>query len=367
LTDSPELLLSTLNGKKATDYPAVLHLQDAYYLALEMYPNAPSPTQDVKKRLLMDIGPLSVSYNSSDGQPDEDGNPTPNYYDEENHSYFNPNPDSANHAVLLVGWDDEFPVEKFNGLDSGKPENPGAWLYQNSWGTEWGEGGYFWISYEDKSLHDGVAYIAERSDNYVHNYGYDELGWCASVGENGAGWMGNVFQAEGSESLKAVAFYTTDNNAEYEISIYTDLKAPNNPASGVLQAKKQGSESYAGYHTVKLDTGVPLKKGSHFAVVVKAVTPGYNFPLALENQLEGYSDGAVSNAGESFYSSDGASWRDIVNDGNFCVKAFTIDIPDVPDDSSDSSDSGCNSALGVMALFAVAALFAMHRKAGTEK
>ena len=39
-----------------------------------------------------------------------------------------------NHDVALVGWD-----------DSKGPH--GAWIMRNSWGAEWGEGGYAWIAY----------------------------------------------------------------------------------------------------------------------------------------------------------------------------------------------------------------------------
>jgi C1A family cysteine protease len=41
-----------------------------------------------------------------------------------------------NHAVLVVGWDDDM----CNG--------EGAWRCKNSWGPNWGDSGYFWIHYD---------------------------------------------------------------------------------------------------------------------------------------------------------------------------------------------------------------------------
>ncbi len=61
------------------------------------------------------------------------------------------------HAVVVCGWDD------FKGSN-------GAFLVKNSWGTEWGEDGYFWISYldmaNDGKVHFG-GYPAYASGGYV--------------------------------------------------------------------------------------------------------------------------------------------------------------------------------------------------------
>ena len=60
---------------------------------------------------------------------------------------------SADHAITIVGWDDAKETQ-----DS---ENPGAYLVMNSWGTDWGEEGLFWIAYDDASLLNPAVFIME--------------------------------------------------------------------------------------------------------------------------------------------------------------------------------------------------------------
>lgn len=60
------------------------------------------------------------------------------------------------HAMAIVGWDDNFSKDRFKGNGTGegieKPLHDGAYLVLNSWGEWWGEGGYFWVSYDEYNV-----------------------------------------------------------------------------------------------------------------------------------------------------------------------------------------------------------------------
>ena len=84
----------------------------------------------------------------------------------------------------------------------------------------------------------------------------------------------------------------------------------------------------SGYHTINLSSGVQLKADQKFSVILKLTNSKYNYPIAVESPISGYSSKAKANAGESFVSSDGNSWKDITTDSsysntNVCIKAFT--------------------------------------------
>ena len=61
------------------------------------------------------------------------------------------------HAVSIIGWDDNYSKENFVSPTGRKPEHDGAYIAANSWGTEWGDKGCFYISYEDCSVHNGLS------------------------------------------------------------------------------------------------------------------------------------------------------------------------------------------------------------------
>ena len=182
-------------------------------------------------------------------------------------------------------------------------------------------GGYFWLSYE-QFIQGGSAFIAERNTPNMRHYGYDDLGYCSAKKYS---WGANIFKTVNKiEALKEVGFYTTYNNMDYEVYVYTHgNKFPSSPVSGSLAVTTKGKIEYAGYHTVKLPESVRLNKGNYFSVVVKFSKSS----IAVESKVKWYSENALVNQHESYFSQDGKKWTDgatLSDKSNACIKAFTI-------------------------------------------
>jgi C1A family cysteine protease len=275
-------------------------------------------------------------------------------------SYYAEYPDWVNHAITLIGWDDTYSRDKFltvpvdyegntlmwnddNTPYVSVPPGDGAFIAKNSWGTGFGEKGFFYISYYDPMIGftENTVFTAEPLKNLKQVYQYDDLGWVYNLRpaavDSDTAWFGNVFRAQERASVAAVSFYTTAENSEYTVSVYTDpTHGPINPAGPV--STRIGSFELTGYHTVDLDPTVLVNLGQKFSVVVKIRTPDNYFPVAIELGSPGFLTGkAVAHPGESYISSDGSTWEDTTElipdypNINVCLKAFTVPAIPPPD------------------------------------
>ncbi len=257
----------------------------------------------------------AASYNSSDFTY---------YYDDPDHSF-----NDSNHAVVIVGWDDDKYV-----ADAPEGSRYGAFIVRNSWGTGWGEDGYFYVSYHDESFgFTTLAYFddwAESAFSFDTVYAYDDLGRTGAVGYGtSVAWGANWFVPAQDERLTAVGFYAMDSPTGYEIYIYEEFDGS---SFSDLQATRTGSVPHPGWYTVELDTAVDLLQGDGFGVVIKFTTDDYGYPVPLETDIPGYSSGATASPGQSYFSSGGTSWTDVTSVGgwedyNVCIKAFCSDPP----------------------------------------
>lgn len=247
-------------------------------------------------------------------------------YNTNTYAFFKAYPVSANHAVAIVGWNDQY--SRTNFAASSQPSGDGAFIVRNSWGTSWGTGGYFYVSYYDTVFARSSSYLflnAEATNLYNQVYQYDPLGWVDSLGYSSTtAWGANIFTVTNSGELNAVSFYAGSTNAGYEIFVYADVSS-SPPRSGSLRADQTGALTNAGYYTITLSSPIALSAGRSFSVVVKFTTPSYSYPIPVEYALAGYSSQATAAPGQSFISSDGSTWTDATSYDstmNVCIKAF---------------------------------------------
>lgn len=278
--------------------------------------------------------------------------------------------DGTYHAVNIIGWDDDFSAENFNTA----PEGNGAWLVKNSWGTTWGDCGYFWISYYDTSILEFYCLHTESSEKHDAIYQHDTYGFWSAFSleeEDDDVYVANVFTAEKDTYLTSVMLCTALCDENYQIQIYKDVSVSSHtkkikPASGTLASETSGMLSNTGYHTIDLETPVALQAGETFSIVVYlSGSSGQHITCeAYAKYTMTYPDGSIDidasvltedmirsdfHENESFYSSDGKKWYDIYDEdtmtqeytlesadgeiavslyfmmGNFCIRGLTQD------------------------------------------
>jgi predicted outer membrane repeat protein len=279
-----------------------IHIQDVIFI-----PNSEIPNGTQMKLAIMKYGSLDVSFFGQSTFDEE--NP---YYNPETYAQYADVPEAANHEVSIIGWDDNFPKEKF--LIT--PPGDGAWIIKNSYGDEWGDNGFLYVSYYDQTL---IAYtpgkvtdyaaatIIENTVPYNKNYQYD-ITWLSNFepSDGNISYM-NVFEALDDDLIAAVGTYFNQSGVNYTVEIYVNDE---------LKLTQTGVSPYVGYHTIKLDSYIPIKKGDVFKA---AITSNWVPYLLLEDTRVHYTQNI------SYVSFDGKTWQDAYDLGYIaCLKVYTV-------------------------------------------
>jgi len=244
------------------------------------------------------------------------------YYNAEKASYYYNGKEIINHDVVIVGWDDNYSKDNFKT----KPLKNGAFIVKNSYGTAFGNQGYFYISYEDK--HVGTQNIAftrvDTTTKYTTIYQSDWLGYIGQIGYGeDTAYFSNVYEAKVQEDLKAVAFYATGENTNYEVYVVPQFKSSVDFSK--MKLVKRGHLDFAGYYTIDFET--PEVVLGTFAVVVKITTPNSRYPVAAEfmKSLSWLKTVDITD-GIGYMSYDGLLWErtETELESNVCLKAFTV-------------------------------------------
>lgn len=239
------------------------------------------------------------------------------------------------HTVCIVGWDDTFPASSFK--EGYQPPGDGAWIIKNSWGTEWGMDGYFYLSYYDKDIRNLETFTFVHPDDvkdidYLNILQYDLMPATilSSTLFDEPVYMGNVFMIDEDSVLQYVSVMTGDLNAQVTVSIYLLNEDAAAPTDGLMLASVTESFLYAGYHRISLPENLVLKTGDRIGITVLERVPGEEqIRYALVNTSnvgKKYAEEAAQdpkinseknmyyiakvNPGESFVQFSGEEWMD---------------------------------------------------------
>jgi len=267
---------------------------------------------DYLKNVLYNLKkPLYVSIQVGNGTAGESGE---SVWEDNTTSYFCQKKSdgsgcSPNHAVVIVGWDDDYEAQG----------QRGAFIVRNSWGVNWGESGYFYVPYNDDSiaLNGTIAYFKDNPDNelkinkiYQHNKFTPVYGW-GNSGDDPM-WGANKFVFTKPAKVKAIGFYARKQDTSYEIKLF---KTITNSDGDITFSNQVGTTQASnapisrGWHTIVLNTPVDIKQGETLIVQVKFSNPT-GWPLAIEGDVNGYMN-ADSGVGQSFWSSNGEVFEDV--------------------------------------------------------
>ena len=229
-------------------------------------------------------------------------------------SYYYNGVEDSNHAVAIVGWDDNYSRNNFRNA----PMGDGAWIVRNSWGPSWGDNGYFYVSYYDSKfaeINEATSYTFILNDTVPLNRNYQyEITYTSQVtpdNESNEACYKNVFISQGDENLAAVSTYFID-GCDYNVSIYIN---------NTFVTSKAGN-SDRGYYTIYLDNMVGLNKDDIVTVEFNC-TNFKNGVGVIPCSDKSLNANLYLKQGVSYYW-NGFKWIDFYSiDAVGCIKMFT--------------------------------------------
>ena len=239
-------------------------------------------------------------------------------------SYYYGYTHEANHAITVIGWDDNYNASNFKS----KPLRNGAWICRNSWGTNMFDDGYFYISYADGSFGCAACFEAALADESDNIYFYDHFNGLSDFNANYD--AANVFTAcgckEGSEDIYAISMIMDGHKGDQaRFRVYKYLTDPNIPDSCTDFEEFTVTLSSNGYQYIYIDlqkdcniSPIHLQEGDVFSIMMM-----HSERLSVKACCE-----INSLPGESFYRAEQngklTEWEQADN-FNFCFKVFTKD------------------------------------------
>jgi len=266
------------------------------------------------KKAIIDHGGIAAAINMGEYEQ---------YYNSSEYTYYYGGNDYADHAVLIIGWDDNKTVT--GGSSSPGGTHTGAWLIKNSWGDDFGDNGYAWVSYEDHAIGVVSAYWPSNEDpgEYDNIYYYDKLGaiWTVSGAEDG-GYGLVKFEASGKEHVKKVGTWIVAQAITIDIEIY-DTKNGSS-LSDLRYSETNIRCPHYGYYTV--DVSAIVEDDFYVKIRYNCSYRGDIIPIEVE--VTDYALPVIERD-LCWVSSDGEEWTEVgygIEDYEYdlCIKAYTV-------------------------------------------
>ncbi len=228
---------------------AILRLKGAYAF--------PAADRNMLKRMVLQYGAVGITYCSSLG-----------YYEYDTAAQYCPDDMRADHAVTVIGWDDDYRKENFRT----QPESDGAWLVQNTWGTVFGDQGFFWLSYEDASIAETAYVLEAAADSCSYIYQCDNTILDGSEMAEGKLQVANCYTLESvrgcEEILRAVNITVPTGGMEYRLELYDLTGGKSIGEQSLLTEPVTGQIAFPGNITIELPDGVVLPYGARVGVAL---------------------------------------------------------------------------------------------------
>jgi len=247
----------------------------------------------------------------------------------------------VDHAVSIIGWDDDYSIDHFN--ETLRPSSPGAWIVRNSWGENleydlvefkeelfsfytndcismgWysaseipdafiesigyiisgdkilipiGDNGYMYISYEDCNVGTTLYGIVKATDevNYDYIYQYDELYPAIEITlEESSTYLCNIFEKQSLEKeyLTGVALTAPET---YTCKVYVNPNGSEKEKSNLQFVPLKGGDSITidkGYHTLEFANPIEIT-ANQFAVIVEIQGTREQIAFQIEGKIDGF-------------------------------------------------------------------------------
>ncbi len=270
------------------------------------------------KKAILEYGGIAAAINMGEYEK---------YYNSSDYTYYYGGDDYADHAILIVGWDDNKIVT--GGIDSPEGTHTGAWIIKNSWGDDWGNNGYAYVSFDDHMI--GITSACwpsyEEPDEYDNIYFYDRLGAIWTVSGTETGGYGLIkFNASGKEYVKKIGTWIVAQAVTIDIEIY-DTKNGNTLSD--LRYSETGIRCpHYGYYTFDVSAIVE----DDFYVKINYSCPYRGDVIPIEVEVPEYAL-TIIESNLCWVSPDGSDWTavglGIENlDYDLCIRAYTVDAND---------------------------------------